>query len=170
MRDRAGALGAITEALPEVMRRLAGSRPITAGDWELTIAQARALRVVARRAGEAVRAGAPRSVRHCTMGELAARLGVSLSAATGLTDRLVERKLIAREDDPKDRRLVRLRLAEAGKRARGAFEKENKRRMKAALRHLSEQELEQVAGGLALLLGALRQEVGSCPGRPKGLP
>ena len=40
------------------------------------------------------------------MGQLAARLGISLPTATGLIDRLVEAGLARREHDERDRRVV----------------------------------------------------------------
>jgi DNA-binding MarR family transcriptional regulator len=124
------------------MRWLVESRPITSGDWELTVAQVRARGVVADRAD-------------CTMGDLARSLGTSLGAATELVDRLVQHRLIERASDPKDRRVVIVRPARAAKRAREVFLKERRRQMEAALAGLSTHELEQIAGGFALLRKAL---------------
>src|SRR5215207_9891605 len=47
------------------------------------------------------------------MGHLAASLGVTLSTATGIVDRLVERGLIVRHESPQDRRLVLCQLTAA---------------------------------------------------------
>jgi len=138
VRARAGLLTEIADALPQIMRRLAQSRPLGSGEWELTIAQVRALGVIGEHAD-------------CTMGELARSLGTGLSAATGLADRLVQQKLIEREADPKDRRVVCLRLASAGRQAREAFRREQRRRMEAAMSHLTTGELERIADGFALL-------------------
>jgi DNA-binding MarR family transcriptional regulator len=140
--DRETILTEIAEALPEIIRRLKGNRRLSSGEWELTVAQVRALGVVAHHAD-------------CTMGELARRLGISLSAATGLVDRLVQRGLIEREADSSDRRLVCLRLTAAAKRVPAAFRRQTRRRMAAALEQLSEPELQQIAEGLALLRMAL---------------
>lgn len=49
-----------------------------------------------------------------TMRELAKELDVSESAATAVTDRLVRQDLVVRQDDPSDRRIVRLALSAAG--------------------------------------------------------
>ena len=51
-----------------------------------------------------------------TPGRLADVLLVSPSTVTGLTDRLVRQGLIARRDDPEDRRVIRLYLTEEGRR------------------------------------------------------
>ena len=48
------------------------------------------------------------------MSQLAAFLRVSMSAATGLLDRLVEQGLAQRETDPRDRRIVRAAATEPG--------------------------------------------------------
>jgi DNA-binding MarR family transcriptional regulator len=42
----------------------------------------------------------------CQVSEVAAHLSVTLSAATGLVDRLVKSRLVTRERDQKDRRVV----------------------------------------------------------------
>ena len=78
------------------------------------MAQFKALLIVADRGGVTGR-------------ELSKSLGIGPSAVTSLVDRLVERKLVRREDDPADRRLgehyyevnravIDLQLARAGAR------------------------------------------------------
>ena len=48
------------------------------------------------------------------MSEIASALDVSLATATGVADRLVERKIVLRESHPDDRRVVLCRLSEKG--------------------------------------------------------
>jgi MarR family transcriptional regulator, organic hydroperoxide resistance regulator len=50
----------------------------------------------------------------CTMSEIANTLGVSLSAITGIIDRMVKHGLVKRLRDDSDRRLVRVQLTEKG--------------------------------------------------------
>ena len=50
----------------------------------------------------------------CRMGTVASRLGTSMSSATGVIDRLVERGLVERRVDPEDRRSVVCRLSPEG--------------------------------------------------------
>jgi len=142
VRDRETIIAEIADALPEIMRRLAESRPLSKGEWTLTLAQVRALGVIADSA-------------ECTMSILARRLGVSLSTATGLVDRLIKHRLVERAPDPEDRRLVHVRLAPKGRRACQMFHREKRRQMEAALGGLSAKDLESIAASLVLLYGAL---------------
>jgi DNA-binding MarR family transcriptional regulator len=75
------------------MNRLIGAHAPEFTEAGVTMAQAKVLYVVMA-AGE------------LRMSELAARLGVSSSSASGLADRLVELGLLRRHDDPDDRRQV----------------------------------------------------------------
>jgi DNA-binding MarR family transcriptional regulator len=132
----------IAELLPEVMRRLAGGRSVPTGMREVTIPQARALRAVA-------------SSEACTMGELAGSLHVTMGAATGLVDRLVQQGLVQREPDANDRRIVRVRLTAAGRRAHAAVVRGARRRLSAALEKLSPEQRGQIAAALVVLRDAL---------------
>ncbi len=49
------------------------------------------------------------------MSLIAQELGVSLSTATGIVDRLVEKGIVVRQEDPNDRRIVLCKLTEKGK-------------------------------------------------------
>ena len=49
------------------------------------------------------------------MGEVAHGLRISLPAATKAIDRLVKKSLVGREEDPSDRRVVRIRLTQKGR-------------------------------------------------------
>jgi len=147
MPGKAAALEEIGDTLPEIMHRMASSRPLTAGEWELTLAQVRALHTVGSRGP-------------LTMGELAHSLGIGLSAATGLVDRLVQQGVVEREVDPNDRRQVQVRLARAGREAAACIRAEKRRRLEAALGHLSERELKDIARALTRLQSALEKSAG----------
>jgi DNA-binding MarR family transcriptional regulator len=120
------------------MRRLFGRRPINPAMGDLTLSQLRVLRHVMQ-------------VPDSTMGELSSSLGVGLSAATGLVDRLVHHGLVRRAPDRKDRRVIRLRLTAEGVRTRDNFRRERQRRLNAVLRHLTDEERAAVATALAAL-------------------
>ena len=68
---------------------------------ELTMRQLRVLNVVAREPGLATN-------------ELSQRLGVSAPTASGIVERLTDKGLVERTDDPSDRRVHRLNLTDAG--------------------------------------------------------
>ncbi len=53
---------------------------------------------------------------NCTLKELAKKISVSTPSANDLVNRLVNFNLIKREEDKKDRRLIRLSLTDKGKR------------------------------------------------------
>jgi DNA-binding MarR family transcriptional regulator len=87
--------------LETVVRALRSQIPDEWFTLELTMPQVRALFALLQ-SGDA------------RMGALAGQLGVSLSSATGLVDRLVEKGLVERWVDPDDRRSVVCRLSPAG--------------------------------------------------------
>lgn len=141
--DREALLNEIDEALPEIMRRLLHRRPITPKEMELTLAQMRALRKITDHPD-------------CTMGELARSLGVRMSTATGLVDRLIQRGLVEREASQEDRRVILVRLSGRGRRAHHAIQRKVRSRMAAATQDLSAAELARIAESLALFRNALR--------------
>lgn len=134
----------IAESLPEIMRRLGGGRSVPAGMREVTLPQARALRAIA-------------SDEACTMGALAKSLRVTLGAATGLVDRLIQQGLVQRQPDPADRRIVRVHLTAAGRHAHVAVVEGARRRLSAALEKLSPEQREDVAEALTMLRDALAE-------------
>ena len=132
----------VLSLLPQIMQRLRGDRPLPVGLRALTPPQLRALATIAFNA-------------RGTMGELARALHVTLGAATGLVDRLLQQGLVARLPDPRDRRLVRLQLTEAGRRAHLTAVRRRRRRMGFALARLSPEQCGQVVTALRLLRDAL---------------
>jgi MarR family transcriptional regulator, organic hydroperoxide resistance regulator len=95
------------------------------------------------------------------MTRLADLLGVSLSNASGLIDRMEEHGLIERERVPDDRRLVMVRPAAAGMRAVSETETTKRERMRAVLGHLPASERPIVLAALRSLRRALSAEVES---------
>jgi DNA-binding MarR family transcriptional regulator len=137
----AGKSEEIIELLPAILRKLVVGK-IAEGTCEMTIPQMRTLGIVARNPGS-------------TMSELACALGGSMSAATALTHRLVQHGFIQRNDDPHDRRIIRLHLTEAGDHAYHSHRKEAIERVARALESLTEAQRVQIRKALSLLHQAL---------------
>jgi DNA-binding MarR family transcriptional regulator len=73
-------------------------------------------------------------------------LGVSKSAVSQLLEPLVEKKLIERQPDPKDRRIVMLSLSAKGRQAMKNISKHKFAGFRSRLENLSDKELAQLAG------------------------
>lgn len=128
------------------MRRLVrGAGLLERGDAAccgITLSQCHALGEVAAREG-------------LSPGELAALLGVDPSAATRLTDALVQRGLVRRESDPADRRVVHLFLTPAGRAFWSRVEEAMLERSRDLLGRLPAGRREAVVTALADLVEAL---------------
>jgi DNA-binding MarR family transcriptional regulator len=98
-----------------------------------------------------------------TMSRLAELLGVSLSNATGIIDRMETHGLIERVRVPDDRRLVLVQPAAAGRQALTETESTKREGMRAVIRRLSPAERPVVLEALRSLRRALSAEVESSP-------
>ena len=87
--------------------------------------------------------------------ELGERLGVSAPTASGLVDRLVDKHLIMRVDDPGDRRVRRLHPTEDGLSVVREMDSLFGRAMGAVIAHLSLADLELMAASTRAMLDAL---------------
>ena len=76
--------------------------------------------------------------------ELAERSSVTPGAITQFVDALVERSLVAREGDPSDRRIVRLKLTELAKNQLEKFRKEHLKSMSKIFDALNDDEIKQL--------------------------
>lgn len=82
----------------------------------------------------------------CQVSEVANHLGVTLSAATGLVDRLVKAKLATRDRDQKDRRVVWVKVTPEGEEAVRAAEHRRRAALGQLVGHLSEEDLSTLCG------------------------
>jgi DNA-binding MarR family transcriptional regulator len=102
--------------------------------------------------------------------ELADGLGVSLATVTGIVDRLVARGLAERKDDPRDRRVRRVALAEEGtellQRLRTAG-REHRRRL---LYRLDNETLSKLVDAMDALRVAAESELPDQPETPERTP
>lgn len=105
------ALPWLERTLPRIIRRLMDNDDLDISLMELPVAQ---LRLVHALHDETL--GPDILVAGETMGRLSERLGVRQNALTQVADRLIGQGLAERLGDPSDRRIVRLRLTEPGRR------------------------------------------------------
>jgi len=91
------------ELLPQLMRGVTRHESNALSRGVITLPQLWAMECVSRR-------------DDCSMHELAATLGISRPAATGLMDRLVANGLARRTGDTADRRVVRVTITAKGRR------------------------------------------------------
>ena len=91
------------------------------------------------------------------MSELAARVGVTNSTATGQVDRLVELGLLARHEDPADRRQVVVSATSHGIDILERFRELNSRRMREMLGRVDAADLPTVERALLILDAAVAE-------------
>jgi DNA-binding MarR family transcriptional regulator len=129
--------------LPQLMRAIAAYWRQQAQPLDLTIGQIRVLKAL-RYEEQAV-------------GELASKLLVSTPTMTRLIDTLVERGLVERQEDPSDRRVVRLRLTRKGEQVFHGFEQRALRCVEVIMAGLGAEEKKEVARAMDLLQAALQR-------------
>ena len=93
-------------------------------------------------------------------GELAGFLGIGLAGLSGMIDRLVVQDLVARAEDPHDRRVRRIALTRKGSALIANIFNAGETKMRALLSRLSADELDMVARATALLLKAAEESAG----------
>ncbi len=76
----------------------------------------------------------------CTMSQLAKEIGLSMSSATTIADRLVQKGIVSREHSIDDRRVVMIRLTAEGKQTYKVIYDNFQRMGQTMLESLSEQE------------------------------
>ena len=93
--------------------------------------------------------------------ELGKRIGVSAPTASGLVERLVEKGLIARTDDPDDRRIRRLHPTTDGLAVIREMDSMFSRSLGALIEHLSMEDLDLLRRGTLAMLSALDRAIAS---------
>ncbi len=97
-----------------------------------------------------------------SMNELSKAMSVDNSTMTRMVDQLVDKALVYRKPDEKDRRLVLIGLTAQGQKLRTALEEELKNFYKLALDGISEEESLGIIHGLQRLNGAIAKAIASC--------
>ncbi len=78
--------------------------------------------------------------KHAHMGDIAQHFSTTMPTATSLIDKLIEVKYVKRENDPKDRRIVRISLTKSGEKFLDEATKHKSEKMDKLLSYLSEQD------------------------------
>ena len=148
----------LVEQLVEHWQRMrsatrAQGEPREWSDLELTMTQARTLILLSQ--------GPAR------MTQIASHFGRSMSSATTMIDRLVAKALVARTEDPADRRVVACRLTAAGDDAVEIFTRIGRLKIENIASSLTVDELEAVTGAIEILADAAKrpQEAGPSENR-----
>lgn len=132
----------ILATFDRLMHRLMATHAPELSAIDLTMAQTKAMYVV-------LAAGQLR------MSELAARLGVTSSTATGQVDRLVELGLLERHEDAADRRQVVVTATARAEATVQRLRELNSQRMREMLANVSEADLPTVERALLVLEASL---------------
>ena len=97
--------------------------------------------------------------RSLRMSDLASALDVSVSRATGLLDRLVEKDMVNRWQDPEDRRSVLCSLTERGLELGQRLLAARRSRWEERLAPMSQGDLKKVCRAMELVLDASRRAI-----------
>jgi DNA-binding MarR family transcriptional regulator len=141
----------IIELEPQMLRVLG---PAQARDWvdvELTMSQLKMMFVLSSAMGPADGTSGLR------VGEVARGLGVTLPTVTAVMDKLVERGLVRRDEDPLDRRQHVCRLTTDGQSLLHRLMAGRRAFTHALLEHMDEDELEAFLAGMQVLLAAAKR-------------
>lgn len=144
--DRDSPVIRCAELMKDVWDHIRAS-PIPRGPTaELSISQSKAMTILNRE-------------QLLSMGDLASALGINISSASHLVDRLVDKGLIQRSEDPEDRRLVLCSPTEAGKQWGAEKAALDMKELGAVAALLDPEELNLVARAMEALDRALRDRL-----------
>lgn len=138
MTSRDDALDRVIAVFERFMHRLMATHAPELNAVEMTMGQTKAMYLL-------IAAGRMR------MSEIAARLGVTSSTATGAVDRLVELGLVERHEDSADRRQVVVSATATAAETLEHFRELNSRRMREILGHLDPGDLATVERAMTIL-------------------
>lgn len=147
MADNERLIANITGAQQRLQHLFAYDRSDPLFTSQLTMSQLKILMVLSRTGGTSGR-------------ELAGLMGVSLATLTGMVDRLVAQHVVARHEDPTDRRVRRITLTPTGAELIGGIITAGAEKQRRLLDHLDEAELRTVEQAMSLLVRAAAAELG----------
>jgi DNA-binding MarR family transcriptional regulator len=142
------AVAAALAAFEDFQRHLMAVHADEFTAFDLTMAQAKLLYVVTV-GGE------------LNLSEIASRLGVTASTASGAVERLVELGLLSRTDDPSNRRQVRVSATQLGIATIEQMSELSARQLRALLATIEDGDLEVVQRAIRIMIAALGKEAGA---------
>jgi DNA-binding MarR family transcriptional regulator len=117
----------ILEALFKLVRDFKGSMHDALEHDHLTMLQCQALECIKSKTG-------------VHMGDIANHFSTTMPTATALVDKLITAKLVKRENDIKDRRIVKITLTKSGEKMLNETKKQRANKMNKLLSYLSKQD------------------------------
>ena len=80
----------------------------------------------------------------CNMSRIANLVGCTVPAATGVVDKLVRAELVRREQDPKDRRVIRIAITPTGRKTLSHLKRIHEQRLQEVLERLPVERREEL--------------------------
>ncbi|NMG11600.1 MarR family transcriptional regulator [Brasilonema sp. UFV-L1] len=140
----------VMETIPLLMRFIRADMRTHSAD-SLSIPQLRSLAFLKRNPG-------------ASLSEVAEHLGVTCATASTTIERLVQRNLVQRTDNPQERRRVVLNLTQEGKLLLEQSQEKTRAHIADILESLTPEQVSQIEEGLALLKNVFEQtEVKKAP-------
>jgi DNA-binding MarR family transcriptional regulator len=155
--DRRPAIERALDTFEAFQQRLMSLHAPDFAALDVTMAQAKLLYVVAA-AGE------------LTMSEIAQRVGVSVSTASAAVDRLVAGGLLARSDDPTNRRQVRVSITPTGIDNLEQLRELSLRQMRELLERVPDDDLAVIERATRILMAAIEAAPEPTVTEPTGAP
>lgn len=156
MADKARLIARILDAQRRIQHLFAYDRSNPLFDSKLTLPQFKILLVL--------------SLRGDVSGqELSRVMGVRLATITGMVDRLAAQDLVARREDPRDRRVRRVELTESGRQLTEGIITAGIERQERMLQRLTVADLRTVERAARLMADAATAESAATPPSPDGL-
>ena len=148
--NKRAALDRALAAFEVLQQRLMAVHAAEFTTLDITMAQAKLLYVVT-------------AVGELSMSEIAQRLGVTVSTASGAVDRLVELGLLARSDDPNNRRQVRVSVTALGMQTLEQLRELSTRQLRMLFAEVSDDDLEVITRAIHIMADAVSASVASTP-------
>lgn len=145
--SRSQLTGRFVELTEQTYGRMHTGIPEESSELELTMPQMRTIFMLGQ--------------RQQRMSDIAAYLGSSLSSATSMIDRLVDKGLVERAHDPDDRRVVTCRLTSLGREAVERFWRIGRMRIEGVANLLTYEELETMVHAMGILSSAVARQAES---------